>query len=142
MGLGTDKAKRPRDVPGTTREIETASCGSFIIIVNLPWEVFYRMGNPGGCQNCWGEALARSISIGLRCGVPIEEYIEQLHDIKCCSPSVRGLPPEKSFTSCPDSISKVLQECIEPEDNPDESEPKMGGLVYAIRDNQSDKSVV
>ena len=108
-----DKIPRPKQVPGRTFKVDTAQCGEITITVNLPWESFCRIGNPGGCQNVWAEAVARCISIGLRCGVPVEEYIEQLKDLKCPSPSVKGLPDDKLFISCPDSIARTLSKCIE-----------------------------
>ncbi len=128
-----EKPKRPSVVPGMTKKVETSQCGPLLVIVNLPWEIFCRMGNPGGCQNSWGEALARSISVGLRNGVPVEEYIEQLKDIKCSCPSPKGLPAPHSFLSCPDSIARVLLEALAPKNNGGEAE-------YGTSNNKSNET--
>jgi hypothetical protein len=104
-----DKPVRPKVTSGVTKHIDTPQCGDLRIIINLPWEVFCTMGNPGGCQNSWAEALARSITLGIVNGIPVEEYIEQLKDIKCSCPSVIGLPEDKMFWSCPDAVARQLQ---------------------------------
>ncbi len=57
---------------------------------------------------CYSEALTRSVTTGLRCGMPVAEYIEQLRNIRC--PNSVHFPKEQSSLSCPDTIARALAE--------------------------------
>ena len=103
------KFKRPLDVPGTTIRYGLG-CGHLYVSVgglepNKPIEVFARLGKSGGCASCQGEALTRVISVSLRYGVPPEEFIDQLRNLKCPSLSIEA-------ESCPDAISKALAQFL------------------------------
>ena len=83
------KQERPRETDGTITKIKTG-CGSIYITVgknkdNKPIEVFATLGKSGGCAMAQLEALGRSISLGLKYGIPLEEYIDQFDNIRCSS---------------------------------------------------------
>ena len=105
------KIKRPKELPGKTREIETG-CGSLYITINRldnkPVEVFIRMGKQGSCIGCHVESLGRVITLGLKYGVPLEEYSHHLENIRCNSPHM--YPEEERTLSCADAVAKVLKE--------------------------------
>ena len=104
------KKSRPKELPGETWKAITG-CGNLYVTMNWSegklFEVFASLGKSGGCSKCQCEALTRSISLGLRCEVPIEEYIKQLKGISCPSPVFTD--GGKSL-SCIDSIAKLLEE--------------------------------
>lgn len=106
---------RPKTLEGKTYKI-TTGCGNLYISVNMnegkPFEVFAKLGKSGGCSSCFTEGLTRAISIGLRAGVPIEEYYDHLKDIQCISPT---FSEGENIKSCPDAIAKVIKEFIEVE---------------------------
>jgi ribonucleoside-diphosphate reductase alpha chain len=103
---------RPKTLPSQTQKISTG-CGSLYVRVcfkdNEPFEVFAQLGKAGGCSAAQLEALARSISIGLRAGVKIGEYYEHLKDIQCASPT---FSEGENIKSCSDAIAKVLKQFV------------------------------
>ena len=103
-----EKLKRPAVVESKTTEVRTG-CGNLFVIVGTIEgkivELFATLGKAGGCSICQNEALCRSISLGLRHGVPVKEYIKGLMSIQCPSPSGFG---QARVLSCPDAIAKVL----------------------------------
>jgi len=107
--LEQQKAKRPAEVPGRTIKVGVG-CGSIYITVGYVngkiFEIFATLGHSGGCGYAQLEALTRSITAGLRYGVPVDEYIDQLQKIKCPSP---GHSDEGAVESCSDAIAKVMQ---------------------------------
>lgn len=46
-------------------------------------EAFAQLGKAGGCAKAQLEAIMRSITLGLKYGVPCEEYVKQLKEISC-----------------------------------------------------------
>ena len=106
---------RPKILKGETHKI-AVGCGSLFVSVNFdedkPFEVFAKLGKSGGCSACFTESLTRAISIGLRAGVPLEEYYDHLKDIQCISPTVSD---GENIKSCPDAISKVMKQFIKEE---------------------------
>jgi len=106
-----DKPSRPPVLGGITVKVITG-CGN--MYVQLNWyqgrlfEVFATLGHGGGCAACEMEALTRSITLGLKNGVPMTEYIHQLRGIRC--PSPLPFPKESAVFSCPDAIAKTLSE--------------------------------
>lgn len=104
------KAKRPKTLTATTIKTPTG-CGSMNVVVteleNIPFEVFCVLGKSGGCSRAYAEAVGRCISVGLRYGVPVSEYVKQLENIACPSP---GMEDGTKILSCPDAIAKVLKE--------------------------------
>lgn len=72
-----------------------------------PFEIFIALGNAGDHERAWIEALARSITTGIRHGVPARVYIDQLRGITC-QPVIDG---SGSFIKSPaDGLAKVLAE--------------------------------
>lgn len=81
------------------------------VVINgehLPTEVFAFLGKNGACARCQTEALTRAISLGLRYGIPITAYIQQLKGIQCPNPST--WPEEERTLSCPDAVARALEE--------------------------------
>lgn len=103
------KANRLTVIGGVTVKVKTA-CGSMYIQMNWQngrlFEVFASLGKTGGCAFSWSEALTRSITLGLRNGVPVGEYVSQLVGIRCPSPT--PFPKESAVWSCADALSKTL----------------------------------
>jgi len=103
-------ATRPRALPSCTHKVRVG-CGNLYITVTSNEEsiveVFAMLGKSGGCSMCQNEALCRSISIGLRSGVPVDSYVKTLKGIGCPNP-IHG---ENGHTalSCPDAVGKVLE---------------------------------
>lgn len=103
------KKPRPEVLGGVTAKV-TTQCGNMYIQMNwcdgALFEVFATLGKTGGCAMSQTEAVTRSITLGLRCGVPVGEYINQLGGIRCPSPTF--YPKESALLSCPDAIAGVL----------------------------------
>lgn len=107
------KAKeRPQQLDGKTHKVSTG-CGSLYVTVNMldakPFEIFAKLGKAGGCSACQTEGLTRCISIGLRAGVDVGEYVHTLKTISCNRPTFSdGL----KISSCPDAIAQVIEEYL------------------------------
>lgn len=105
-----DKIKRPAVLGGVTIKVYTG-CGN--MYVQLNWyrgrlvEIFATLGRAGGCSACEMEGLMRTITLGLKYGVPLEEYIDQLKNLRCPIPV--SFPKESAVMSCPDAIAVTLQ---------------------------------
>ena len=82
-----EKKTRPTTLKGSTLKLKTG-CGNLYIIVgcddNEPMEMFAHLGKAGGCSNCQNEALTRSISLGLKYGIPPKEYTKEA-GYYCCT---------------------------------------------------------
>ena len=106
-----NKATRPRVLGGLTVRMATG-CGNMYIQLNWHqgklFEVFATLGRSGACAMCYSEALTRSVTTGLRCGVTVAEYVDQLRGIRCPSPI--AFPKDQSSLSCPDTIARALIE--------------------------------
>ena len=103
---------RPKTLDGQTFKVDTG-CGHLYVTANFHedkvFEVFAKLGKSGGCSSCQLEAITRSISIGLRAGVPLSEYVEHLMGIQCSSPTFfEGV----NIKSCPDAIAGVLKNFV------------------------------
>ena len=107
-----EKHKRPKVLHGETTKILTG-CGNLYITINKdgdkPVEVFATLGMAGGCERCQNEALTRCITMGLKYGVPIDEFQKQLTGIACPKPAFGGGKNGKTL-SCADAIAKVLKD--------------------------------
>ena len=85
----TDKLPRPTNIPSMTWFHGTDSHAIQVtvgFIDNKPREIFMRTSvnhDYATCDRASLESLARSISTGLRYGVPLEAYIEQFQGITC-----------------------------------------------------------
>ena len=104
-----EKRKRPKITTGITEKIETG-CGHLYVTPN--WdsdfliEIFSHLGKSGGCAYSHLEALTRSISLGLKYGIPLSEYIDELKNIRCPAPKLTAA--DGDVLSCADALSKVL----------------------------------
>ena len=110
------KLKRPSTTQGTITKIETG-CGHLYVTVGKDngniIEVFATLGKSGGCAKAQGEAITRSLSLGLKYGIPVEEYIKEFDNIRCPSPALdNGI----QVLSCADAIAKVLKKEIAKDD--------------------------
>lgn len=111
------KKERPKVVDGHTYKYETGSCGTIYITINGdddgPMEIFARLGKAGGCSNCQNEALGRAVSLGLKYGIPPEEFVKELGAIRCPSPKI--YPKTERIFSCPDAMAQALDAYCEGE---------------------------
>ena len=108
--MALTKRERPKILDSISTE-ETTGCGTLKVTIGydkdgIPLEVFSALGKAGGCSNCFNEALSRAISLGLKFGVPIKEYVKQLQGLQC--PSTKIWPENERVLSCPDGVAKVL----------------------------------
>ena len=103
-----EKLKRPRITTGATTKVKTG-CGNMYVTTGFHEgrlvEVFASLGKAGGCAKCQGEAITRCVSLGLKYGVPAQEFIDELKDLSCVSPA---WDEGANVRSCPDAIAKVL----------------------------------
>lgn len=108
--MTVEKLPRPRTLSGRTVRVATG-CGNMYVILNRLdgrlFEVFAQLGKSGGCARSQSEALTRSITLGLRCGVPLEAYIKQLDGIACPMPAHED---GECNQSCADALVRVLRE--------------------------------
>ena len=106
-----ERTKRPKILSGVTRKFKVG-CGSLYITMGSHngklIEVIATLGKAGGCAGAQNEALGRAISLGLKWGVPIEEYAAQLEGIRCPNPNM--FPKEKQCLSCADGFARALKE--------------------------------
>jgi len=106
-----ERLSRPKVVGSLNVKVATG-CGN--LYIQMGWwqgsihEVFATLGRGGGCSMSFSEGLTRSITAGLRRGVPVDEYIDQLQGIRC--PTPRPFPKKDAVWSCPDAIAKALKE--------------------------------
>jgi ribonucleoside-diphosphate reductase alpha chain len=101
--------KRPKTLSGHTTSIRTA-LGNLFVTVNTangtPFELFAQIGKAGSDVVAFTEAIARLISLALRCGVSVEEIVTQLEGIGGAR-SV-GFGPNR-IMSVPDAIGQGLR---------------------------------
>ncbi len=113
--------KRPKTLSGHTTSIGTA-LGNLFVTVNSadgqPFELFAQIGKAGSDVVAFTEAIARLISLALRCGVSVDEIVTQLEGIGGAR-SV-GYGPNR-IMSVPDAIGQALRTLAQAEtseDNP------------------------
>jgi len=110
-----EKLRRPKQTQGTSYRIEVG-CGHLYVTAakaegNLI-EIFATLGKSGGCAMSQLEGLTRSISLGLKYRVPVEEYIKELEFIRCPCPALdpnEEVSGSEEISSCSDAIAKVLK---------------------------------
>jgi ribonucleoside-diphosphate reductase alpha chain len=106
-----EKVKRPKNLESITVK-ERTGCGNLYVTLTYHdskvLEVFAHLGKSGGCAACQNEGMTRAISLGLRYGIPIEDYTKGLKGIQCPNPYMH--PQEERVLSCPDAIAKVMEE--------------------------------
>ncbi len=77
-----------------------------------PYETFISIGKGGKDVTAMAEALARSISLGLKGGIPVECYSEQFRSIGGETQVGIG---ENRVTSLPDAVAKALDSLLQQE---------------------------
>lgn len=119
VGEEADMKAPPRDkaLPGETHKV-TVGCGTLYVTVNSKdgkvLEVIIQGGKSGGCTFATNEGLARCISLGLRAGVDLQEYVKGLSGIKCNNVTYdEGV----LMNSCPDAVGQVLSKYLEASDD-------------------------
>lgn len=115
--ISANKETRPKIVQSETYKITTTDeCENLYITVGESdgrvIEVFITMGKSGGCNGCHNAALGISISEGLQHGVPLDVYVSALRGIRC--PYPRMFPKDDRFLSCPDAVSGILAQYVNP----------------------------
>lgn len=101
---------RTKILTGKTIRVSTG-CGHLYITTNYDTndnlvEVFATLGKAGGCAKGFLEALTRSITLGIKYGVPVDEFVKELKEIRC---PILGWDEGMQVLSCPDAIAKVLE---------------------------------
>ena len=101
-------SERPPTLTGHTTCIKT-SLGNLFVTVNTvegkPFELFAQIGKAGSDVVAFTEAIARLISLALRCGVSVEEIVAQLEGIG--GYRAVGFGPNR-IMSVPDAIGRAL----------------------------------
>ncbi len=114
MGQDRGVKERPKQVSGTTQEIETAYGDLFVTINDAegygPFEVFANLGKSGGYTQSFTQALGRMTSLALRSGASAEEVIKQLDDIR--SPQI-AWDQGTQIHSVPDAIAEAFKRHLE-----------------------------
>ncbi len=109
-----EKIKRPKITEGSTIRIKTG-CGNLYVTLGYISEtkqlieVFAVLGKSGGCARAQTEAITRSISLGLKYGISIQEFIDEFTNISCPN---NILENEIQVKSCADAIAQVLKEFV------------------------------
>lgn len=108
--------KRPTVMRGRTVETNVG-CGPLYVTVNdddrgRPFEVFFKLGKSGSCQQSYLEALGVVMSVGLRCGADPNKFIEKLAGMRCPNPRTRMDGKGPSTLSCADGVSQGLARAL------------------------------
>ena len=105
---------------GTNRKLRT-SCSSIMLYCGNSQdgklqEITCRMGKSGGCLGSFSEGIARVVSVALQHGVPAENIIKQLSNIRCHMPCIYKSKytgdRSHTITSCCDAIAVAMEEHI------------------------------
>jgi ribonucleoside-diphosphate reductase alpha chain len=109
-----ERIQRPKLVNSMTTRIKTG-CGDLYVTIGYkghqPMEILTKADKAGSCTVCQLEALTRSITLGLKFGIPLENYMEELRGLQCPNPNM--FPKVERALSCPDGISKVMGEYLD-----------------------------
>lgn len=114
-----EKRERPKSLPSVTIRQTTGHGTMFVTVTFLnesPIEVFVHIGKSGSHERGWMEAMARAISAGLRYGVPLAEYVEQLRGISCGDAFSDGT---RLVHSPADALAAVLDTFVDKQPEPE-----------------------
>jgi len=108
------KQPRPDVLTGVTQRVQTGY-GKLYVTINedadgRPFELFANIGSSGGFTASFTEALAKTVSTGLRSGVDPEEIASELRGIR--SPKV-GWDKGDKTQSIPDAIGLAMKRYFE-----------------------------
>jgi hypothetical protein len=89
-------------------------CGSVFVTITVdgsgnPVEAFINIGKSGGCTQAFAETVGKMTSIGLRCGIGVDEIIAQYSGIQCNGGS---WDDGVRVTSCSGAVSLALKEIV------------------------------
>jgi hypothetical protein len=114
---GTNYRKRPSVMNGRTVQ-QNVGCGPLYVTLNedengKPFEVFFKLGKSGSCQQSYLEALGVAMSVGLRYGADPQKYVDKLSGMRCPIPLTRmqngGV---QGSHSCADAISQGIAKTL------------------------------
>ena len=110
---------------------ESTPWGSIYITLNFdgtdPFEIFINVGKSGSELKALTEALSRVISIGLRSGCRLENFIDTLKGLSGKEYWMFGFDEEHVARSIPDAVALLLEKLIERGDVP--ALPHEGGAI-------------
>jgi ribonucleoside-diphosphate reductase alpha chain len=96
---------------------ESTPWGSIYITLNFdgtdPFEIFITIGKSGSELKAMTEALSRAISIGLRSGSKIEDFIDTLKGLSGKEYWMFGFDESRVARSIPDAIAVLLGKLVE-----------------------------
>lgn len=96
---------------------ERTPWGSIYVTLNFdgdgPFEVFITFGKSGSELNAMTEALARVISIGLRSGCRLEDFIATLKGLSGKEVWMFDCDEEQVIRSLPDAVARLLEKLLE-----------------------------
>lgn len=118
--------QRPPVMRGRTVQAN-AGCGPLYITLNedesgKPFEVFFKLGKSGSCQQSYLEAIGVAVSVGLRYGADPQKFVEKFEGMRCPNPKMRDATSPTTL-SCADGISQGLAKALQlalPGTNPQE----------------------
>ncbi len=110
-----DYRKRPPVMRGRTVQ-SNVGCGPLYITLNedetgRPFEVFFKLGKSGSCQQSYLEALGVAMSVGLRYGADPQKFTEKFEGMRCPNPKMRNADGPTTL-SCADGISQGLAKAL------------------------------
>ena len=116
-----EKSKRVKERPGLVvfgKTIkDTTPWGSIYITLNLdgkdPFEIFINVGKSGSELKAMTEALSRVISIGLRSGCSLEDFIDTLKGLSGKEYWMLNCDDDHVARSIPDAIALLLEKLID-----------------------------
>ena len=111
----SDYRQRPPVMRGRTVQANVG-CGPLYITLNEdeagnPFEVFFKLGKSGSCQQSYLEALGVAMSVGLRYGADPQKFIEKFEGMRCPNPKMRNADGPTTL-SCADGISQGLAKAL------------------------------
>jgi hypothetical protein len=112
---GVAYRKRPAVLRGRTVQ-SNVGCGPLYITLNedengRPFEVFFKLGKSGSCQQSYLEALGVAMSVGLRYGADPQKFIDKFEGMRCPNPKMRNAEGPTTL-SCADGISQGLAKAL------------------------------
>ena len=130
--------QRPTSVVFGKTIRDTTPWGSIYVTLNLdnnePFEVFINVGKSGSEMKAMTEALARTISIGLRSGGKLEDFIDTLKGLSGKECWMLDCDDDHVVRSTPDAVALLLEKLIEREaaEDGDKKCPECGAPLELV----------